>query len=182
MSSTQTLILILALLVVVVVFTFAVLPFLRRRGIKLDAVILQAQRAVDTATSAMTLVKPFVGGVKGADVFDKILTAARTGVGNAEQLYKVGILTGNERNAAAKQYVYDSLKLAGVDITPDIVNLVSGAVEASVDARGHKQETTSTSGFAQVVDGVADIPGTMSVTTSAEDVSVTIDPRPPDNG
>jgi hypothetical protein len=37
-------------------------------------------------------------------------------------------------------------------LLPDIVNLVSGAVEASVDARGHKPET----GYAAATDADED--------------------------
>ncbi|MDR0905740.1 MAG: hypothetical protein LBN00_06160 [Oscillospiraceae bacterium] len=146
MSNGQILFLILGIIAVVIIALAVVLPELKKRGVNLDAILTQTQKAVETATTAMTLIKPFVADVKGVDVVDKILTTAAAGVGNAEQLYKIGELKGDERNKAAKQYVYDSLKLTGVEVTSDIERLVTGAVEASVNALGHAPapEPTST--------------------------------------
>jgi hypothetical protein len=137
MTNAQLLVLILILIAAVLLFCFAILPFLQKKGFNLDKAIAQTQKALDTTTATFALLKPFLEQTQGVDAVDKILASAKVGVGNAEQLYKVGKLTGDERNKAAKDYVYDTLKLSGVAITPDIVRLVDGAVEAGVNTLGH---------------------------------------------
>jgi hypothetical protein len=58
--------------------------------------------------------------------------------GNAEQLYHIGKLEPGRRKEAARAYVIDVLKLAGVDITPEVGRLIDGVIEAEVLGLGHK--------------------------------------------
>jgi hypothetical protein len=115
------------------------LPHLKKRGVDVDAVLKQSQSIVATLQNTLEIVKPFLGGIPGIDIIDRILKAAETGVGNAEQLYKVGQLPADGRNNEAKTYAFDTLRLIGIDITPEVERLVSGAIESKVLALGHKQ-------------------------------------------
>ena len=141
MTNLQTLIIVLAIVAAVAVITGILVPFLRKRGVDLDKVLTQTQNAINTASTAFALVKPFIDDKQSVDVVDKVFAAANTGVGNAEQLCKLSKIDKEERHAAAVAYVHDTLKLTGIEITPEIEALTEGAIQASVNALGHKVKT-----------------------------------------
>ena len=87
--------------------------------------------------STLALLRPFLPETKETAAVDRILTAAQVGVGNAEQLYKIGELPPEKRKEAARQYINDTLTLAGVTVTPEVSRLVDGAIEAEVLKLGH---------------------------------------------
>ena len=136
----QTLLIILAVLAFVTLVLTVVLPYLKRKDIDVQSIIDSSKAALANAGKAMDLLRPFLDEVEGVAIFDKIKDAAEIGVGNAEQLYKIGELGADERNAAAKEYVAGALKLMGVEVTSEVQRLVDGAIQNDVLNLGHKPE------------------------------------------
>ena len=82
MTNLQTLSIILGIIAAALIVLIVVVPVLKKRGVDLDKVLSQTQNAINTASNAFALVKPFVDDKNTVDVGDKILTAASIGVGN----------------------------------------------------------------------------------------------------
>jgi len=137
MTNLQTLLIVLGIIVAAMLVLAFVVPVLKKRGIDLDKVLAQTQSAINTASTAFALVKPFVDDKNTVDIGDKILTAASIGVGNAEQLLHIGKIPADKRHSEAMKYVQNTLGLAGVEWTPDVEALAEGAIQASVNALGH---------------------------------------------
>ena len=70
-------------------------------------------------------------------VVDKVIDYAEIGVAEAEQLYRVNDITKDERKQAAIEFVYQSLRLAGYELTPELEKITAGAIEAAVLGLGH---------------------------------------------
>ena len=139
MNGIETLLIVLAVLAFLSIIVGVAIPHLKRNGVDVDGILGQTQKALSVLTEVMNTLRPFLAGAKGADIVDKIIDAAKIGVGNAEQLWHIGKLEAGERNAAAKDYVYEALKLIGVERTPEIDRLVNGAIEQSVLELGHEK-------------------------------------------
>ena len=141
MTNLQTLLIVLGIIVAAMLVLAFVVPVLKKRGIDLDKVLAQTQSAINTASTAFALVKPFVDDKNTVDVGDKILTAASIGVGNAEQLLHIGKIPAERRHDEALKYVRDTLFLANVPWSNEVEALTEGAIQASVNALGHKPPT-----------------------------------------
>jgi len=137
-NTTDTLLCVLAVIGFTCLMVGLIFPMLKRKGVDVDELLDKTNAALEVASKAFDTVKPFLPDGAGIDAFDRILEAAQVGVGNAEQLYKVGKLRGDERKQAAKNYVYDTLKLMEVEVTPEVERLVDGAIENNVLDLGHK--------------------------------------------
>ena len=133
--------LILIIALIVIIFTglmiFVVVPWLKRKDVDIKAALDKAANVAATATKALEALKPFIKDAVDVNILDKVMAAAHVGVGNAQQLYYVGGLKGDERNAAAQAYIADTLKLANIEITPELQRIINGAVESEVFALGH---------------------------------------------
>ena len=82
---------------------------------------------------------------------DRIISYAKIGVGNAEQLYMVNQITGPERKEEASEFVYSALNAAKIRRNAEIDEMVNGAIEAAVLALGHKRnETDDSEGYGAV--------------------------------
>ena len=134
----QTLLIVLMIVAFVGLIIAVVLPFLKRKGVDVDDVLITMKTTLATANSAMETLRPFIPEGKGVDTFDKIMAAAHVGVANAEQLNIIGKLAPEDRKEAARQYINDAVKLMGVDVTPEVSKLIDGAIEAEVLDIGHR--------------------------------------------
>jgi len=132
MTNLQTLFIVLGVIAAAAVVLAFALPFLKRRGVDMGRLIDQTKNALGTVDKTVGLLRPFLSEIKSVGIFDTILDAARVGVENAEQLYKTHKLTGDERKAAARQYILDTMKLTGIAITPEVMRIIDGAIEAEV--------------------------------------------------
>jgi len=139
MNGIETLLIVLAVLAFLSIIVGIVIPLLKRKGVDVDGILGQTKQALSILTEVMNTLRPFLTGVKGVDIVDKIIEASKIGVGNAEQLWHIGKLEAGERNAAAKDYVYEALKFIGVERTPEIELLVDGAIEQCVLELGHSK-------------------------------------------
>ena len=133
MNNLQTLIITGGAVVVVGLVLGVVLPYLKRRGVDVQNLLDQSKAVLAAADSAYDIAKPFITESVDTDKFDKVVKAAKIGMRNVQQLYDTGQITNpNERKAAARQYVIDSLPLIGVEMTPEIERVIDGAIEANV--------------------------------------------------
>ena len=62
----------------------------------------------------------------------------------AEQLYTVGEIRKEERNAKAKEIAEDLLRMAGIEVTEDRKAAIAVLLEAECDAMGHSIEASAT--------------------------------------
>lgn len=140
MDMFYVLLIVLAVIAAVFVALRVLLPYLKNKGVDVSGILDQTQQAFGTINSTLDTLKPFLPNTAGLAAFEKILAAAEVGVGKAEQLYHVGELEGAQRKEAAESYILDTLKVIGVDITPEVKNLIDGAIEHQVLTLGHKED------------------------------------------
>ena len=86
---------------------------------------------------------------KYTTVLDQIMNYAGIGVAQAEQLYKISKIEGSARKNAARQFVHESLSLAGIKCTPEVESVVDSCIEAAVQRLGHRPEAISSSEASQ---------------------------------
>ena len=132
MTNLQALFIVIAIIIGTVAIITAVLPFLKRQGVDVGAILDRTKDALVTVNKTLDTVRPFIAESVDVNAFDKILEAARVGVGNAEQLYNIGQLDPSQRKAAAREYIVGAVNLAGVKVTPEVEKLIDGAIEAEV--------------------------------------------------
>ena len=133
MNNMENLVIALSVVCVVALIVGVALPFLQRKGIDTGAALERAKSAAEALSGAYGLVRPFL---KDSEVIDKIQEYALIAVYNAEQLHKIGELPAEERKDSARGYVKDTLKLIGVDVTPELDAVIDGAIESEVYALG----------------------------------------------
>ena len=138
MDMLYLLLIILGILAAIALIIKIVLPHLASKGIDVKAALDKAANAAATASKALEALRPFIKDSVDVNILDKIMAAAHAGVGNAEQLYHIGQLKPEERNAAAKDYIAKTLKLANIEVTPEIEVVINSALESSVLDLGHK--------------------------------------------
>ena len=139
-NNPQTLLIVLGILLFVGVVLAIVLPFLKRKGVDVGAILDSTKSLLGTLNNTLDTVRPFIEGQPGLETFDKIMSAARVGVGNAEQLYIIGQLEPGKRKDAARQYIEDAAKMMGLEVTPEVKRLIDGAIEAEVLELGHLKD------------------------------------------
>ena len=132
MNDLFTLVIVLAVIAAVGIVLAFVLPFLKRRGVDVAVVLDRAKDALSIVNKTLDTVRPFLPESVGLGTFDKILGAAHVGVGQAEQLYNIGQLKPEDRKAAAREYIIDTLNLMNVEVTPEVERVIDGAIEAEV--------------------------------------------------
>ena len=137
MTNLQTLLIVIGIIAATLLVLAVVVLVLKKRGVDLDKVLTLTQSAINTASTAFALVKPFVDDKNTVDIADKIFAAANVGVGNAEQLLHIGKIPEENRHEEAMKYVQNTLGLAGVEWTPDVEALAEGAIQACVNSLGH---------------------------------------------
>ncbi|MDL2288769.1 hypothetical protein LJC32_05265 [Oscillospiraceae bacterium OttesenSCG-928-F05] len=137
MDMFYVLLIVLAVIAAVFLALKVLLPYLKNKGVDVSGILDQTQQAFGAINSTLDTLKPFLPNTPGLAAFEKILAAAEVGVGKAEQLYYVGELEGGQRKEAAEQYILDALQLIGVEVTPEVQNLIDGAIEHQVLSLGH---------------------------------------------
>ena len=133
-TNLQILLIVLSVIAGAVIIIGFVLPFLKKQGIDVQLIINQTRGILATVDKTLDTVRPFIEGAAGnkLTLFDDILNVTHIGVENAEQLYNAGQLEGDERKGAAREYIVDTLKLIGVDVTNEVERVIDGAIEAEV--------------------------------------------------
>ena len=119
------------------------MPFLKRKNIKVDEVIKKMDAVLDGADAVINVADGILPVNPIVDVLESICKYAHIGVDQAEQLYIASKLGKDERNAKSKETTYAALKLLKVEVTPDVKKIVDAVIEAEVLALGHKDLTES---------------------------------------
>ena len=134
MNNTEIVIAIVALVAGIALATGIFIPLLKKKGIKTDQIIDEAQAGLKTAGVVLDGVQTALPGLPGIAIVDKVIELEQKGVAAAEQLKNSAQLPADQRKAAAIQLVKDFLTAANVEVTPDIEKIIDGAVEAAVFA------------------------------------------------
>ena len=119
------------------------LPYVKKKGIDIEKYLNKVNDTVVKIDQVFNTIKPFLPNVPAIGIVDKVLEYAKLGVNKAEQLYHIGQIQANQRKEEAKSFIFDALKLAKIDITPELEKVIDGAIEASVMALGHKTQITN---------------------------------------
>ncbi|ORX22466.1 hypothetical protein BVF91_11540 [Thermoanaerobacterium sp. PSU-2] len=133
--------LVIGLVIGVVATVGVVIPLLKKKGIDIEKYLNEANDTVVKVDQVFDTIKPFLPQVPALGIIDKVLEYTKLGVDKAEQLYHIGQIQADQRKAEAKSFILDALKLAKIDVTPELDKVIDGAIEASVMALGHTQQT-----------------------------------------
>ncbi|APC41514.1 hypothetical protein [Clostridium estertheticum] len=117
------------------------MPFLKKKNIKVDEVIKKLDSVLDGADAAIIVADKILPVNPILDVLKTLENYTRIGVDQAEQLCIDSKLSKDERNAKSKETTYAALKLLKVEVTPDVEKIIDGIIEAEVLALGHKDLT-----------------------------------------
>jgi len=142
MSPFETLLIVIVIILFVLLFIDVVLPFFKRKGVDIEAVLKRANDVFVAAGNALETVRPFLPEEFGTDALDKIIKAAQVGVGKAEQLFIIGQLAPEKRKEEARKFITDAVTLAGVVVTPEVERLIDGVIESEVLKLGHALKPT----------------------------------------
>jgi hypothetical protein len=133
--------LVIGIVIGVVATVGVVMPLLKKKGIDIEKYLNEANDTVVKVDQVFDTIKPFLPNVPAIGVIDKVLEYTKIGVNKAEQLYYIRQIQADQRKQEAKNFILDVLKLAKIDVTPELDKVIDGAIEASVMALGHTQQT-----------------------------------------
>ncbi|MEG0615124.1 MAG: hypothetical protein RR540_05150 [Oscillospiraceae bacterium] len=111
-----------------------IVPLLQKKGVKLDNLADNTKVSLETIQKIFEAIKPLLPQSGTLDIVSKIIELAKSGAGNAEQLYKTGTIEACDRKKSARQFVTDSLKLAKIDINDDINKIIDDSIESAVNS------------------------------------------------
>lgn len=131
---------ILALLVVY--FINIILPKLDKNHIDVSGNLEKAEKVIDTVNVVADTANSILPGNPAVLGLKVVAEWAKKAVGEAEQLYISSKLDKDGRNAKAKETVYAALKVANVELTPELEKAIDGAIEFETNALGHKDDAT----------------------------------------
>ncbi len=140
MTDTQTLTIIISVVAGVVLALLVLFPLLKKRGTKTEEIIQAALTGIKGVNSLADALKVIFPQNAAISIVDKIIDYAQIGVEKAEQLYYINEITGEQRKQEAINFVYQSLELAGIEVTPEVKVIVDGCIEAAVLGLGHRLE------------------------------------------
>lgn len=128
-----TMVLLAVAIVAAVMLGVAILfPYLLKKGVKVDSVLESTATALGTADMVVDGLTGIFPGVTALTIVDKIIEYAKQGIKAAEQMYKATQIAAEERKAKATDIIYECLKVAGIELTPDVKKVVDGMIEAAV--------------------------------------------------
>lgn len=133
--------LVIGIVIGVVAVIGVAIPYLKRKGIDIQGDLNMANDFVARANQIFDTIKPFLPNIPAIDILDKVLEYTKLGVDKAEQLYHIGQIQADQRKQEAKNFIVDALKLAKIEVTPELDKVIDGAIEASVMALGHSTQT-----------------------------------------
>jgi flagellar motor component MotA len=112
------------------------LPYLKKKGVNVDKTMQLVSTGLDTADKVVDSLQTFMPNTTYLPIVDKIIEYAQKGYEYAEQLNNIGkIEKGEAKKEAATKYVYDALKLAGINTESEQVkSIIDGSIEAAVYA------------------------------------------------
>ncbi len=115
-----------------------VIPRLKRKGVNVPATLESVSVGLDSADEITDMLKAAFPANFFINIADKVIDYAKIGVAQAEQLCRINDIARDDRKQAATDFVYQSLRMSGHEITPEIEKITAGAIEAAVMGLGHK--------------------------------------------
>lgn len=115
-----------------------VITRLKRKGVNVPATLESISVGLDSADEITDMLKAAFPANFFINIADKVIDYAKIGVAQAEQLCRINDIARDDRKQAATDFVYQSLRLSGYEITPEIEKITAGAIEAAVMGLGHK--------------------------------------------
>lgn len=108
-----------------------VFAYLKKKGIHPEKAMDLADRVTTVLNGGMTALKPFLPDTPIVDSLSWLFKTAEEVTKKTEELYKMGEIGKDERNAKAKEFIYNILEDLGVQRCERIDAMVNGAVEAA---------------------------------------------------
>lgn len=145
MSNTEILLIVVSICGGVALALLVLFPLLKKKGVATGQILnatLTGVQGANTLTDALKAIFPQNAVI---NIVDKIIDYAEIGVAKAEQLYKINEITGDDRKPEAIKFVYESLELAGIEVTEQVKAVVDGCIEAAVLGLGHSAEVAAES-------------------------------------
>lgn len=143
MDNTTILIVVVAVSAGVALALLVLFPLLKKKGVATGEILNAANIGVQGVNSLVDTLKVIFPQNVAISIVDKIIDYAQIGVSKAEQLYKINEITGDDRKPEAIKFVYESLELAGIEVTDQVKAVVDGCIEAAVLGLGHSVELAS---------------------------------------
>ena len=134
MSTLEILLFIIAVVALFFVAVCFAIPALVKKGINLSGIIAGSGNVLDAAGVVVDSVQTFLPDNPGLCIVERIIDYAKEAVKAAEQIYLASDMKTDERKQAAYDQVVTALGYAGVEITPEIENIINTSIEAAVFA------------------------------------------------
>lgn len=132
MNTMQIALVIIGLCVAAIIGAGYGIHYATKKGVNIGAGISTADALTDAISSAFNTLKPLLPASPAISIIEGIIDLADVGVNAAEKLYKTATIEKDQRKSEAKEFVYNSLKAAGVEITPEIEEVIDGAITGAV--------------------------------------------------
>ena len=141
------------LVIIAVVFGSAVVigvvfPYLNKKGINTKLILDDVQKGLEEVKTGLAVVKE-VAPSPQVDILETVEKYAEIGVKKAQQLYISSQLTGDDRKAAAKETITNTLAELNIPVTDSLNKLIDDVIESKVfdsktDAEISTQEANAT--------------------------------------
>jgi len=126
---------ILVIVAIVSTVIHLLVSLLKPTGMDLSKVLKHAEKALDTATTAVQTLQTLYG--ESTETFSKISEAANIAVRNSEMLWKTGMITKDTRYKEAHRYVMDALEFMGIELTPETTSLIDRLIAGMIESGVH---------------------------------------------
>ena len=143
MSNTEILLIVVSVCGGVALALLVLFHLLKKKGVATGQILNATLTGVQGANTLVDALKAIFPQNAIISIVDKIIDYAEIGVAKAEQLYKINEITGDDRKPEAIKFVYESLELAGIEVTEQVKAIVDGCIEAAVLGLGHSVELIS---------------------------------------
>lgn len=134
MSTLEILLFIIAVVALFFVAVCFAIPALVKKGINLSGIIAGSGNVLDAAGVVVDSVQTFLPDNPGLCIIERIINYAKEAVKAAEQIYLASDMNQDYRKKEAYNQVTTALNYAGVEITPEIENIINTSIEAAVFA------------------------------------------------
>lgn len=116
------------------------IPYLKSKGINLDAGLKKDSTIVNVAGTTLDTISPLLPPVI-ANNLEYVEKWAKIAVGKADQLYHAGEIGKDDRRTTAQNVVDSLLKELNITQTDSMKDLINAAIENAVNESGHADKT-----------------------------------------
>lgn len=121
--------------------SMVLLPLLKRKGIKTNEILKRTDDILNGADAIINVADKLLPNNTIVNTMATIEKYVKLGVHEAEQLSLATDLNKEDRNKKAKETIYASLKIMGIEIDPDIEKVIDATIEMECLALGHKEKS-----------------------------------------